>query len=425
MLEEDHTLLTKRSIAAVFTAAFIFAACSSGAASQSPSSAAPSAAAPSTPASAGASAPAASASAAASGAATGFAACGSENAGTAVKIGGVTDVGRLDDKSFNEAGWCGTIKGATAVKGSAKVIVTKDKKDYQTNMKLLIDEGATIIVTYGFALGGDTAIAAKANPTVSFIGIDQFICVDEAGVPAKSDPVTQVCLGKGKPEVVLPNYQGLVFNEAQAGYLAGVLAGSLTKSKTIGTVGGIFSVPPVPQYMGGYENGAKSVNPDIKVLSDFVSTDIAKAFTDPVRGKAIADQMVSQGADVLFQVAGGSGQGVLQAACDNNLLGIGVDVDQYLSAPKYQKCLLTSAEKKLVDNTASAIQRIVDKTAVGGNIFLSATNTPPGIGLAPYHDLASMVTPEILAKVDAAFEALKGGLDPCKGSGKCFFDPDK
>lgn len=401
-------MLTRRSIATVFTAALIFAACSSPTASVAPSVA-----------------PSTAASAPASQVPTGFAACGNENAGTAVKIGGVTDVGTLDDKSFNEAGWCGTIKGTTAVGGSAKVIVTKDKKDYQANMKLLIDEGATIIVTYGFALGGDTAIAAKANPTVSFIGIDQFICVDEAGVPAKSDPVTAACLGKGDPAKVLPNYQGLVFNEAQAGYLAGVLAGSLTKSNVIGAVGGIFSIPPVPQYLGGYENGAKSVNPDVKVLSAYVSTDIAKAFNDPVTGKAIADQMIAQKADVLFQVAGGSGQGVLQAACDNNLLGIGVDVDQYLSAPKYQKCLLTSAEKKLVDNTASAIERVVAKTAVGGNIFLNATSDPLGIGLAPYHDNASLVTPEIQAKVDAALVALKGGLDPCLGSGKCFFDPDK
>ena len=114
---------------------------------------------------------------------TGFAACGDENAGTAIKIGGVTDVGRLDDKSFNEAGWCGTIKGGTAVGGSAKVIVTKDKKDYADEHEALIDKGAKIIVTYGFALGTDTAIAAKANPDVNFVGIDQFICVDEPARP--------------------------------------------------------------------------------------------------------------------------------------------------------------------------------------------------------------------------------------------------
>ena len=301
--------------------------------------------------------------------------------------------------------------------------MTKDKKDYQTNMKLLIDEGATIIVTYGFALGTDTAIAAKQNPNVSFIGIDQFICVDEAGAPAKSDPVTAACLGKGDPAKVLPNYQGLVFNEAQAGYLAGVLAGSLTTSNTIGTVGGIQTVPPIPQYMGGFQNGALSVNPNVKVLSDFVSTDIAKAFVDPVRGKAIADQMVSQGADVLFQVAGGSGQGVLQAACDNNLLGIGVDVDQYLSAPDYQKCLLTSAEKKLVDNAASAIHRVVDKSAVGGHL-------PQRDEHAAGHRACAVSRPGIEGHAESRPRSTrpsraKGGLDPCKGPGKCFFDPDK
>ncbi len=270
-MEEDRTLLTKRSMAALLAAGLLIAGCTTGGtATGSPTTAAPT--------DATSAAPSESTSAAPSDAPTGFAACGDENAGTAVMIGGVTDVGRLDDKSFNEAGWCGTIKGGTAVGGSSKVIVTKDKKDYQTNMKLLIDEGAKIIVTYGFALGADTAIAAKANPDVNFVGIDQFICVDEAGAPAKSDPLTAACLGKGDPAVVLPNYQGLVFNEAQAGYLAGVLAGSLTKSNVIGTVGGIFSIPPVPQYMGGFENGALSVNPSITVLSDFVSTDIAKAF---------------------------------------------------------------------------------------------------------------------------------------------------
>jgi basic membrane protein A len=417
-VEEDRTLLEKRSLAALLAAGLLVAACNTGGtASGSPTTAAPTEA----PSEAASGSPGESP----SGAPSGFAACGNENAGTGVMIGGVTDVGRLDDKSFNEAGWCGTLKGGTSVGGTSKVIVTKDKKDYQTNMDLLIDEGAKIIVTYGFALGADTAIAAKKHPDVSFIGIDQFICVNEDGSPAKSDPITAACLGKGDPAVVLPNYQGLVFNEAQAGYLAGVLAGNLTKSNVIGTVGGIFSIPPVPQYMGGFENGALSVDPTITVLSDFVSTDIAKAFSDPVRGKAIADQMVAAGADVLFQVAGGSGQGVLQAACDNNLLGIGVDIDQYFSAPKYQKCLLTSAEKKLVDNTAAAIERVVHDTAVGGNIFLNATSDPVGIGLAPYHDLESVVTPEIQAEVDAALAALKGGLDPCAGPGTCFFDPDK
>ena len=208
--------------------------------------------------------------------------------------------------------------------------------------------------------------------------------MNEDGTPAKSDPVTAACLGKGDPAKVLPNYQGLVFNEAQAGYLAGVLAGQLTKSNTLGTVGGIQTIPPIPQYMGGFQNGALSVNPNVKVLSDFVSTDIAKAFIDPVRGKAIADQMVSQGADVLFQVAGVSGQGVLQAACDNKTcwhrrrrrpVPVGAPLPEVPSDERRE-------EARRQHRIGGDPRRIVDETAVGGNVFL-ATHPPPGIGLAP------------------------------------------
>jgi basic membrane protein A len=407
-------LRTIRGPLALITIAFmLFGACTSTPASQAP------AASQASSAPASASAPAGSPSASA---ATGFAACGQENAGDKVKVGGVTDVGTLEDKSFNEAGWCGTLKGSTAAGGTAKVIVTAKTSDYATNIQTLVDQGFTIIVTYGFALGNATTIAAKQFPNVSFVGIDQFICVTPTGDLDKATP--QKCAGD--PAKLLPNYQGLNFAEAQAGYLAGVVAGSITKTNVIGTVGGIKTVPPVPQYMGGYHNGALSVNPKVKVLSAFVSTDITKAFNDPATGKSIAQQMFQQKADVLFQVAGSSGQGVLQVACDNNLYGIGVDVDQALSAPNLAKCLVTSAEKKLVDSTAAAIGRVVDKTAKGGNVFLNASSDPPGVGLAPYHDNASLITPEIQAKIDKAFADLKGGsLDPCKGPGVCFFDPDK
>jgi basic membrane protein A and related proteins len=407
-------LRTKRGPLALITIAImLFSACTSGTASQAPAASQASSAPASASASTGAASPSA---------ATGFAACGQENAGTAVKVGGVTDVGTLEDKSFNEAGWCGTLKGSTAAGGSAKVIVTAKTSDYAANIQTLVDQGFTIIVTYGFALGNATTIAAKKFPNVSFIGIDQFICITPTGDLDKATP--QKCAGD--PAKLLPNYQGLNFAEAQAGYLAGVIAGSITKTNVIGAVGGIKTVPPVPQYMGGYHNGALSVNPNVKVLSAFVSTDITKAFNDPATGKSIAQQMMQQKADVFFQVAGSSGQGVLQVACDNNLHGIGVDVDQALSAPNLAKCLVTSAEKKLVDSTAVAIGRVVDKTAKGGNVFLNATSDPPGVGLAPYHDNASLITPEIQAKVDKAFADLKGGsLDPCKGPGVCFFDPDK
>lgn len=355
-------------------------------------------------------------SAAESEAPTGFDACGEQDSGDAFKIGGVTDVGQLEDKSFNEAGWCGTLAGTEAVGGSAEVIVTEDPADYAANIQRFVDDGYDIIVTYGFAIGNATTIAAKENPDIQFIGLDQGVCVTAEGDP---DP-TFAC--EGDP---LPNYQGLTFAEAQAGYLAGVIAGSITETNVIGTIGGIFAIPPVPQYMGGYHNGALSVNPDVEVLSEFVSEDITRAFNDPATGKALAEQMIDLDADVIFQVAGGSGQGALEAACDADLYGIGVDIDQHPALPEnIRPCIVTSAEKKIVNAIKSAIERVADGTAEGGTVLNDATNG--GIGLAPYHDLESLITPEIQEAVDAALEGLASGeIDPCAGPGVCFFDPDE
>lgn len=355
---------------------------------------------------------------------TGFAACGNQDAGDAFKVGGVTDVGDLEDKSFNEAGWCGTLAGNDAVGGTAEVVVTESTEDYDANIQTLIDEDFNIIVTYGFALGDATLAAAIANPDVNFIGLDQFYCINAEGTnDAVEEDVEPDCDGNGDFDTLIPNLQGLIFAEAQAGYVAGVLACSISETGVIGAVGGIFSIPPVPQYIGGYHNGCLSVNPDATVLVEYVSEDIAVAFNDPDTGRQLADQMVAADADVLFQVAGGSGQGVLSAACDNELYAIGVDVDQFNSSPDHQGCLVTSAEKKIIAAITAAIERVADGSAVGGNITGDATNG--GIGLAPYHNFEDLITDDIQAAIDEALAGLAdGSIDPCAGEGECFFDPD-
>jgi basic membrane protein A len=344
---------------------------------------------------------------------TGLAACGEEDSGDAFLIGGVTDVGQLEDKSFNEGGWCGTIAGATAVGGSADVIVTEDPADYQNNMQTFIDQGYDMIVTYGFALGNDTAIAAKENPEVQFIGLDQSVCVDENGDP---DP-TFACAGDAAE--LLPNYQGLVFAEAQAGYLAGIAAATLTETNVIGAVGGIESIPPVKAYIGGYHNGALSVNPDVEVLISYVSEDITTAFNDPTTGASLAEQMIGQDADVIFQVAGLSGQGALEAACDADIYGIGVDVDQALALPDLD-CIVTSAEKKLVEGVSEAIQRVADGSAVGGTLILDAAQDPPKVAMSEFHNHPDLLTDELQTALDDATAAMASGeLDPCAGEGIC------
>ena len=351
--------------------------------------------------------------------ATGLAACGDPETGDAFLIGGVTDVGQLEDKSFNEGGWCGTIAGATAVGGSADVIVTKDPADYAQNIQTFIDQDYDVVVTYGFGIGNATTIAAKANPDVQFIGLDQGICVDEAGDP---DP-TYACAGDAAE--LLPNYQGLTFAEAQAGYLAGIVAATISETGVIGAIGGIESVPPVTLYIAGYVNGAKSVNPDIEVLVSYVSEDITVAFNDPTTGASLAEQMIGQDADVIFQVAGLSGQGALEAACDADVYGIGVDTDQALALANLT-CIVTSAEKKLVDAISEAIQRVADGTSVGGTLVLNAASDPPKVGVSAFHNHEDLLTDDLQAALNEATAGLASGdIDPCAGAGECpFGDPD-
>ena len=327
------------------------------------------------------------------------------------KVGLVTDVGTLEDKSFNEASWVGAQAGAKDISGTASNIVTKAPADYAANIKTFVDQGYGTIVTVGFAMGDATTAAAKLYPKVKFIGVDQGVCIDETG---KSDP-TFAC--KGDPKTLLPNYQGLVFREDQVGYLAGVLAAGVSKSGVIGAVGGINTIPPVVRYINGYRNGAASVNPKIDVKVAYVSTDITKAFNDPGTGKSIAQQMIGQKADVIFQVAGLSGTGAIEAACTTTgAIALGVDVDQSKSLPQDAKCILSSAEKKLANAVDAAITKIAAKTDVGGTTVWDASTNPVGVGLSPFGgDYAALVTPDLQSKIDAALAGMKAGtIDPCK-----------
>jgi basic membrane protein A len=240
------------------------------------------------------------------------------------------------------------------------------------------------------------------------------VCIDEQGAP---DPKFGC---KGDPGKLLPNRQGIIYNEAQAGYLAGVVAASISKTGVIGTLGGINSIPPVVKYIRGYINGAKATNPNIKVLSKYFSTDITKAFNDSAGGKAIGQQMIGQKADVLFQVAGLTGAGFLEAACDGKVWGIGVDVDQWASLPKQQACIVTSAEKHLRASVLAAIDKVVAKTDKGGTTLLDAKSDPVGVGVSDFHNHKDLITADIQKKIDDALAGMKAGtIDACGGVTNC------
>jgi basic membrane protein A len=294
-------------------------------------------------------------------------------------VGLVTDVGEVDDKSFNQSAWEGVKKAEAELGAIVNYIETKDAKDYASNMQLFIDKSYDVIVTVGFALGTATVEAAKANPNIKFIGVDQ-----------------------GQWSEVVPNVAGLIFDEGKSGFLAGVLAGSLTKTNTVAAVLGTDLVPPVVFFNLGYIAGAKYVNPDINVISTYHPGGMDVAFTDPEWGAATAKQAIEQGADVVFGAGGKTGNGALiETAGKPGAFCIGVDSDQWETVPEAHACLVSSAMKLITPGVFDLIKLAKDGAFPSGNFF-------GGAGLAPFHDFDSVVTQAIkdkLAEAEAAYDA--------------------
>jgi basic membrane protein A and related proteins len=290
-------------------------------------------------------------------------------------IGLVTDVGEVDDKSFNQSAWEGVQQAGTAL-GAAKVeyIETGDAKDYGANIDLFAGQNYDVIVTVGFALGEATGEAAAKYPEIDFIGVDQF---------------------QGE---AMDNYAGLIFPEDYAGFQAGVLAAMLTESDTIAAVLGTDLVPPVVAFKEGYEGGAKFINPDINMISTFHPGGMDVAFTDPEWGATTAKQAVDQGADVVFGAGGKTGNGALiEVAGVDGAFCIGVDSDQWETVPEAHNCLVSSAMKLITPGVADLVTLSNEGSMPGGN-FIGAT------GLAPFHDFEDQIPQEVkdkLAEVEA------------------------
>jgi basic membrane protein A len=323
-----------------------------------------------------------------------------------LKIGVVTDVGTANDKNFNEYTVVGAKQGAAAIGADEPpVTVPKDSSEYASAIQAYVDDGYDIIVTAGFNLGVPTTQAAHDNPDVWFIGVDQGPpCVNAEGLP----DTTFACAGDAA--ALLPHMVALSYQEDQAGYLAGMAAASASKTGTIGAIGGITLCGPCIRYIQGFKLGAESINPDIKLVVSWVTeSDFVKAFNDPVTGKSFGAQFLTQNpdVDVLFQVAGKTGNGVLDAACDAGIYGIGVDVDQALSYPNAAKCIITSATKSLALAVGTDIKNIVAGTMKGGDDHWDATRD--GIGYAPFGDNASALPSDMADTLDAAFAEMKAG----------------
>ena len=251
-----------------------------------------------------------------------------------------------------------------------------------------------MLITNGFLIADDTLAAANANPDVEFIGIDQF---QPNGYPA--------------------NYIGVLFREDQGGYLAGVMAASLSKSGVIGVVGGREDVPPVVRYVNAYKTGAESVNPDIRVLSTY-----NESFTDPNKGASDAQQFMGEGADVVF---GAGGQDRLRrhrggrgrpASGPSAWTRTSTSPPSTVATRPGSQYLATSAIKRVDLSVFRNIVAAMNDTFKGGVYTLEAAND--GITYAPPHD--ADISDDISSKMadtqaGLADGSIDTGVDPVTG----------
>ena len=286
------------------------------------------------------------------------------------RVGIVLDIGGDKDKGYNEYTLKGVREAATATGMDVKYIVSESMMDYENNVESLIHEGAELIVTVGFTMGNITSKAAQKNKGV------HFVIVDVAYYPGAGCPDTvKDCYTK---EGGLENVTSLIFAEDEPGYMAGVLAGCMSKSNVIATVSGM-EIPPVVHYVVGYQHGARSIKPDIKLQNQYIPD-----FNDPHTAKTVAQQFMQEGADVIFAVGGNTGNGALLAAKEAGIMGIGVDVDQYLTYDVVKDILLTSAMKNMDVAAAAAVTAFSKGELKSGVKMFNLGNS--GVGLAPYHD---------------------------------------
>ncbi|NNK55707.1 MAG: BMP family ABC transporter substrate-binding protein [Desulfofustis sp.] len=291
-----------------------------------------------------------------------------------MKIAMVTDVGGVNDQSFNQSAWEGLKRAEKDFGIKVAYKESKQDADYAPNMETLTDAGYDLIWGIGFLMGDAIKETAEINPDQKYAIID-FSYGDET-------PQNVACA---------------VFQEEEPSFLVGYIAGKMTKSNKVGFVGGI-KFPLIEKFEYGFMAGVKLANPDAEVLRQY-----AESFTDAAKGKAITNNMYQQGADIVFHASGGVGDGVIEAAKEKGKWAIGVDKDQNFLAPDN---VLTSAMKR-VDNAIYDIGKrlIAGEFAGGETVVYNLKND--GVGIAPTSD--KHVPAKILIEVDDLVAKIKAG----------------
>ena len=288
-----------------------------------------------------------------------------------LKIGLVTDLGGVEDQSFNQSSWEGLQRAAADFGVEVNYLPSSTDADYAPNIETFVDEEYDLIISVGFLLADATKAAAEANPDVKFAIIDDSSCAD------------------------LPNVSCLTFKAEQSSYLAGYVAGLMTEKNNIGFVLGMASDTMHP-FGYGYCAGAIDANPDVTIQMAN-----ANAFDDPATGSTLTTNFVTNGADVVFHAAGATGTGVISECQAKGIMAVGVDFDQSYLAPE---TVITSAMKRVDNAVYATVESLVNGTLEGGLAVFDINNG--GVDIAPTTDLLSE---EVIAAVEEVKAQIKSG----------------
>ncbi|WP_293441601.1 BMP family ABC transporter substrate-binding protein [Planktotalea sp.] len=286
----------------------------------------------------------------------------------------IFDLGGKFDKSFNESAFSGAQRWAEETGGTFREIELQSEAQREQALRRFAEAGSNPIVMTGFAFGNVLAEVAPDYPDTKFAIIDMV--VDQ------------------------PNVRSVVFNEHEGSYLVGMMAAMASKSNTVGFIGGM-DIPLIRKFACGYAQGVKATNADATVVANMTGTTPA-AWNDPVKGSELTKAQISQGADVVYAAAGGTGVGVLQTAADEGILSVGVDSNQnYLHPGK----VLTSMMKR-VDNAVYQAMKDGPEMETGFNVMGIANG---GIGYAMDENNAELVSADMQKMVDDAAAKISSG----------------
>lgn len=261
------------------------------------------------------------------------------------KVTLVLSVGGVNDESFNQSSWEGALKASEELGVEVSYLESQSDADYIQNIETAVED-SDLIVGVGYQVGGAILEAAKMYPEQNFVAIDSTF------------------------EEELDNLRSITFEEEEAGYLTGLIAGKMTKTNVIGWIGGL-DIPSCSNFYLGYERGAKEANPGIKVLKQYTNS-----FTDAAKGKVVAQQMITkENADIIFMAAGGGNAGALEVVKENNIKAIGVDMPNNYLAPEY---IITSALKNVGEGLKLTIKDYVDGNFTSGEVKYDLSNN--GVG---------------------------------------------